>query len=73
MNARSQRQNSGALPAKGGGYVSLWLCLADGAAQTVLISEGYDAAVAAEYGALGRQLAAALNVGFREEPRGVDA
>ncbi len=61
-----------ALPARSGGYVSLWLRLKDGSDKTLLLSEGYNAGLAAEYSALGGKLAAALGIKFSEEPQVAD-
>lgn len=61
-----------ALPARSGGYVSLWLKLKDGSNKTLLMSEGYDAGLAAEYSSLGGRLAAALGLKFSEEPQAAD-
>lgn len=61
-----------ALPAKGGGFAALWLRLKDGRQVTLLQSEGYSAALAGDYAALGRELAAALGASFSEEPLGPD-
>lgn len=61
-----------ALPAKGGGFAALWLRLKDGRILTLLQSEGYTPELAWQYSELGRELAAALGVGFAEEPQGPD-
>lgn len=61
-----------ALPAKGGGYAALWLERKDGRTHTLLQSEGYTDGLARQYAELGRDLAAALGVEFKEEPQGPD-
>ncbi|OGF46560.1 MAG: hypothetical protein A2452_05225 [Candidatus Firestonebacteria bacterium RIFOXYC2_FULL_39_67] len=62
-----------AVPAKGGGYLILFIVLKEGSEITLFQSEGYEENCRFTYNKLGQELASKLGVPFREETLGADA